>query len=478
MPTIVEQIAKFTVDTDYGSLPGDVAHETKRILLDSIGCALAATAEPKGEIGIRTAGLIGSGNEATVLGTSDKGSIFGAAFANGELINALDYDAILPPGHVAPYVIPGALAMAEATDACGGDLVAGLAVAHEVSNRIGKAMDYLRDIRDGRMDTPAVYGYSSTIFGATAAIMRVKGLATATVANGLGIAGCIVPVNSHMAWVRHAPSTTIKYTVAGVMAQAALTAAAMGEYGHRGDIQVLDDAVHGFPAMIATKRWQPEVIVKDLGEIWGFVRESSIKPYPHCRVLHSVFDVLIDVLETHDITAAEIEAITVHGEAFVELPIWQNERIEHVQDAQFSLRHGIALAAQRVRPGKAWQDPALVHSDAVMSLMERVTHHPHPDYISLLQDHPASRPARVEVIARGRSFKGESRYPKGSPSPEPGSYMTDAELFEKFRGNADGILPLARADEAIDRIMTLEKAAGMAQVMSLFATPVAARAAS
>lgn len=327
MPTIIEKLAGFTATCTFESLPAEVAQETKRLILDSIGCALAATNKHKGRIGLATAAMMGRGEDATILGTGTQSSVFGAAFANGELINALDFDAILPPGHVSPYVIPGALAMSEMTHGSGADLVAALAVAHEMSNRIGKAMDYLRDISNGQMDTPKVYGYASTIFGATAAIMRVRRLDAGTVAHGLGIAGCISPVNSHMAWVRHAPATTIKYTVAGVMAQSALTAAAMGAFGHRGDIQVLDDPDHGFRAMVGTKRWQPVAITEGLGEIWGYPRESSIKPYPHCRVLHSVFDVLTELLETHDIAPAEIDGIKAFGEAFVDLPIWLNNRI-------------------------------------------------------------------------------------------------------------------------------------------------------
>jgi hypothetical protein len=41
----------------------------------------------------------------------------------------------------------------------------------------------------------------------------------------------------------------------------------------------------------------------------------------------------------------------------------------------------IALAAQRVRPGRAWQDPSLVFSPKVMALMDRVSYHPHPEYV-------------------------------------------------------------------------------------------------
>ena len=53
------------------------------------------------------------GAQATILGTREKVSTVGAGFANGELMNALDFDAILPPGHVSPYVLPGALAVQE-----------------------------------------------------------------------------------------------------------------------------------------------------------------------------------------------------------------------------------------------------------------------------------------------------------------------------------------------------------------------------
>lgn len=468
MTTIIEQLGEFSAGCSYESLPPEVAEESKRILLDSIGCAVAALNEPKGTIAIEIARQMGESSDATILGTGTTGSVFGAAFANAELINALDFDSVLPPGHVSPYVIPGAMAVAEAGRLPGADLVIANAVAHEMSNRIGKAMDYLRDMRDGKMDTPKVYGYASTIFGATAAIMRVKGLDASLTAHALGIAGSISPVNSHMAWVRHAPSTTIKYTAGGIMAQAALTAAMMGELGHRGDFLMLDDAEFGYPAMIGTRRWEPAPITDGLGEVWRFVPESSIKPYPHCRVLHSVFDVLTSLLETNDIKPAEIERIRVCGEAFVELPIWQNNRIEHVQDAQFSIKHGIALAAQRVKPGRAWQDPALVNDPGVLALMDKVTHEAHPDYMALLREHPASRPARVEVAARGRTFTGESRYPKGSPSPDPSSYMTTDELVAKFRHNADGILPDAVADEAVETILNLEKAPDMSKVMALF----------
>lgn len=474
---IVERLAKFTTDTDFQDLPEDVAQESKRLLLDSIGCALAAVDHPKGRIGIEIGNSFGgSAGEAVVLGTGTRSSVLGAAFANGELINALDMDAILPPGHVSPYVIPTALALAEKHGTSGADMVVANALAHEISNRIGKAMDYLRDIKNGEVTPPKTYGYSSTIFGGVAAALKVKGASSEVIAHSLGVAGCTVPVNSHMAWVNHAPSTTIKYTVGGVMAQAVLTAALLGEGGHRGDLQVLDDPEYGFAGMIGTKRWEPAPITEKLGGAWGFVAQSSIKPYPYCRVLHTAFDIMARLQDAHDINPEQIESIRVQGEGFLERPLWQSNEIGHVIDAQFSLAHGIALAAHRVKPGKDWQDPALVYSKSVMDLMNRVSHEEHPDYVSSMLKNPASRATRVEIRARGQLFAGDQLYPKGSPSPDPSSRVSDEELVAKFLHNGAEVMTAAALDDAVDAIMNLEKQDNVGKVMALFVNGAKTRA--
>ncbi|GHB74006.1 2-methylcitrate dehydratase [Streptomyces viridiviolaceus] len=465
--TLVEQLAGFTLDSEFDQLPPDVVDECKRIVLDSIGCALGAINEPKGRIGIEYGRMTGgSGGDATIIGTGDRVSVFGAAFANGELINTLDADAVLPPGHVTPYVLPGALAVGESMGASGKELITAVAVAHEMSYRIGKAMDYLRDVKDGKVSPPPVYGYSSTVFGATAAVARVKGLNKSVLSHALGIAGSIAPVNSFRSWSEHAPTSTIKYLMAGALTQAALTAAHMGELGHRGDLRVLDDREYGFPRFIGTRRWEPEVITDGLGSDWRFPAEQSYKPYPHCRILHALLDSLTEIVEANDIKPTEIDGIKAWVEGFVEQPLWVNRRIEHVHDAQFSIAHGLAVGAHRVPPTKAWQDPDLVFGDSVMGLMDRVTYEVHPDYVELISGHAASRPAKIEVSARGRTFVGERRYPKGSKSPEPETTMTTDELVAKFRGHAEGVISASDIDHVVDAVLKLETVDDLGTIMS------------
>jgi len=466
--TIIERLARFSHATRFVDLPVEVVHETKLIMLDSIGCALAAIDQPKGRIGIEYGRLIGGADgPATIIGTGDKVSVFGAAFANGELINTLDMDAVLPPGHVCPYVLPGALALAEQEHASGATLIEAVALAHEISYRLGKAMDYLRDTKDGKVSPPEIYGYSSTVFGATAAILKVKGASSAVMANALGIAGCISPVNSQAAWFQHAPSSTIKYLLAGALSQAAVTAAYMAELGHRGDLMVLDDRQYGFPRFIGTKRWEPGPITAALGAEWHFPAEQAYKPWPHCRILHALLDCMTEILDRHDIKPAEIEAIQAYVEGFAEQPVWLNRDVRHVHDAQFSIAHGLAVGAHRVKPGKAWMDPELVFGKSVMDLMGRITHQVHPDYVELLTGNAASRPALIEIRARGQVFRGERRYPRGSKAPEPGVALTQDELIAKFMHNAADVIPQENATRIVELLLHLEAENDVSALMSL-----------
>lgn len=465
--TVVGQLAQFTATTEFSQLPTDVVYQCKRILLDTLGCALAATDEPKGEIGIEIAQQMGgSSGSTTVIGTHLRSSVFGSAFANGELMNALDYDLLLPPGHVTPYVLPVVLAIGEEQGSSGKDILTGIAISHEISNRFGKAMDYLRDTKDGIVTPPEVFGYSSSIFGATAAGLKLRGKDASIVANGLGIAANISPVNSHWAWVQHAPSTTIKYLMAGVLTQAALTAVYSAALGHRGDLQILDDREAGYAKFINSKRWAPEKIVEQIGTVWAFQNQLSYKFYPHCGVLHGPFDCMARILESQDIRPEEIDGIRVFVEGMVMQPMWLNNTIEHVQDAQFSIAHGIATGAQRIPPGKRWQSPEVVFSKSVMGLMEKVTYEVHPDYVKLLNDDPASRPARVEISARGQTFVAESRYPRGRKSPDPHTYMTDEQLVAKFQANALEVLDPTSVDRIVDTVMNLERVDDIRTVMA------------
>jgi hypothetical protein len=72
-PTLIETLADFAVETRFDDLPADVQTETRRIQLDSAGCAFAGTTSERGKSGMKLARMIGrNGWDASVLGTGEK----------------------------------------------------------------------------------------------------------------------------------------------------------------------------------------------------------------------------------------------------------------------------------------------------------------------------------------------------------------------------------------------------------------------
>jgi hypothetical protein len=91
----------------------------------------------------------------------------------------------------------------------------------------------------------------------------------------------------------------------------------------------------------------------------------------------------------------------------------------------------------------------------------------HPDYSSMIAANPASRPTRIEVRARGQVFVGESLYPKGSPTPDPTTRMTDAEISAKFTRNAEDLLSDAQIKTFLDRLWSLELECDISNLLPL-----------
>lgn len=457
--TNLEKFSSFTHAVAASPPSTEVLDETKRLILDGLGCGLAATSSEFGRVGVEYGRILGAkGDEATILGQRERTSVHGAAFANTELISALDLTAITLPGHVVPYIVPLTLGLGEARHQSGSRLLSAAAVCFEMCFRLSKSMDDLRDVKDGEPATPRVFGYASMVFGLTAAATMMKELSEPVTTDALGIAGGTSPVNALRPWQMHIPNTTIKYGLGPGIVLSAITAAYLAELGHRGDTLMLDDPEFGYPGLVNSKKWDPSALTVGLGEEWRFPSAISFKPYTITRTMHATLDALVEIITKNDIKADEIESIVAYGEAWsADVPVYVNRDIQKPYDAQFSFAHAVAVAANGVRPGKDWQDPEVVFSESVMGLMPRIEWRGHPSWGGAVSGDPMARPARAEVTARGQTFVADRSYPKGSTTRDPATYMTTDELLEKFRHNADGVISADAAEKVADLVLNLDK---------------------
>ena len=211
-----------------------------------------------------------------------------------------------------------------------------------------------------------------------------------------------------------------------------------------------------------------------LGETWYFPSENSFKHYPHCRAQHGLFDLLVEVLDENNIATSEITAIRAHGEGHVERALWLNSNVTDTVEAQFSIAHGMAVAAQRLTPSKEWQSDEVVYSPAVVDLARVVTYETHSEWQDAIVNEPLARPSRVEVDARGTTFVGELRYPRGTAG-NADTAMSDDELAAKFRINVSGVLSDAQARSALDMLMSLDSVADVRPVLRSLAAPRGSR---
>ncbi|MHC4506870.1 MAG: MmgE/PrpD family protein, partial [Planctomycetota bacterium] len=89
--TLADRLAEYAIATRFDDLPELVVHETKRRLIDALGCALGARHADAPRTAERVAPRIAAGQAASTLYGS-RTSPDMAAFVNGILIRYLDFN--------------------------------------------------------------------------------------------------------------------------------------------------------------------------------------------------------------------------------------------------------------------------------------------------------------------------------------------------------------------------------------------------
>jgi len=469
--TITGRLADFSAGLQLEDIPRDVAHETKRLLLDTVGCGLGGFGLDKGDMALRLARQIGGTPEATVFGAAQKLPASMAAFVNGELMNALDYCALQPPAHVAPYVIPPVMAMAEVRRSSGKDLLAALTIAHELSCRVAHSLGNLRATPGGL--PVRSFGVGCNQFGATAGAARLMGLDGQRMRHAMGLAGYFAPIASHVKYNHTIHVGMAKYGPSGWMAQGAVVTAQLAEMGYRGDATVLDGE-YGFWAMNGSQACDWDKLTRALGQEWSFLA-IGYKYWPCCGSHQAPLDAFARIIDDHGLRPGEITKVRVLNEALAGLPKYVSTDIQDHVEAASSLPYNIAVAAHRIPWGPQWQARETLGNPQIREFMGKVEHSVyerseqlrHQDLVVDGRRNLKHRPARVEVQARGQTFVHAVDFAQWLTNDVPESRASDEGLADKFHANAEGVLTRQAADAAIDCIMNLEKLDDCAKLAAL-----------
>lgn len=136
---LTRRLAALALSYRYEALSEEVRAMAVRCLLDGTGCAFAGLGEPAAAVVRKEVAAEGGRSEATLLGEAVHVPAGQAALANGTATHALDFDDVnlAIPGHATAVVMPAVLALGEAVQASGRDVIAAFVSGYEIACRVG-----------------------------------------------------------------------------------------------------------------------------------------------------------------------------------------------------------------------------------------------------------------------------------------------------------------------------------------------------
>src|SRR5512147_883303 len=183
-PPVTDLLARFVSITDLSAMSDQTLANAKMHILDTLGVALAGVSTEVAGIALQYCKGLGAANESSIWGTQMKAAVSTAAFANGLLAHALDYDdwdAFIHVGHPTSMIVGAALPLAEHNGATGKDLLKAYVLGIEVICKIAANAPNVQD--RGFHSTP-VFGS----LGATVACASLLKLPVDKIKAALGIA--------------------------------------------------------------------------------------------------------------------------------------------------------------------------------------------------------------------------------------------------------------------------------------------------
>jgi len=453
MTSISTHIAEFALSLQFGDISPEAIHEAKRFILDSVGCALAATANEDMQAMYRFTEKLGGTPEATVIGSGLRTNAPNAALMNCLLTRALDYNDIYweqDPSHPSD-IIAAALAAAEANGKTGREALVAIVIAYELEMRWCHAAD--PGIREVGWHHATLTQFVSPLVAGRMFDLNLEQMVAA-----VGISG-----SSHftLGGVVAGHLTNMKNTADPLAAQAGVIAAMMAREGYKGPVEVLEGK-EGLFEVLNNVTWRPDWLLKDLGRDFMITR-CGYKAFPTEALTHQPISAALQVCREHNITAEDVAAIlvetTTRGADILSDPSKFAPKTKETADHSLPYVVAAAVADGNVLPDSFSE--AKLKDPRIWDLLSKIKVVADPEIDALF---PRVKRSRLSITTLdGNTYTAQVDHAKGSPH----NPLSDAEIIAKFRANAEGIITAARQDEIIAATWGFESLDDLGEYMRL-----------
>lgn len=451
MPTLAQRLGAYTADLKYEDLPPEVVHQARRMIVDTLGCALGGYDSAPTRIALAQAATITSAEPATILCTGQQTSPDLAVFANGVMIRYLDFnDGYIgrEAGHPSDS-IAALLSAAEIGRANGRELIVATVIAYEMFCRMCDIVNF------------KPMGFDHTTIGAMASVLgaaRLMKLDREQIATALSIT---VASSVALYQTRIGNVSMWKGCAYANASRNAIFFAQMAQRGMTGPSPVFEGRGGYFVAV--TRKPFELAPFGGKGQPAFRIMDCLIKRYPLGQysqsVVHAALEARARVENVDDI--AEIHVRTLHTaiEMMAGDPDKWTPANRETADHSMPYTAGVALQ-YGVIDIKYFDDPYL-HDPALLALVAKIK-------CTVSEEANSREPEAMlcdmdVVLKNGKREAIRVEYHRGHPK----NPMSDGEIEEKFRSLAGEQMPKAQLDALLKQLWSLDELTEMKPLFKL-----------
>ena len=450
MPTIAEELSDYAVSLRYEDLPDDVVHLAKRMIVDTLGCALGGYHSEPARIAREVASTVTSSLAGRVLGSGQLTSPDLATFANGVMVRYLDFNdgyTSKESGHPSDS-IAATLTCSNVGRAGGKGLITATVLAYEAFCRICDAAD----IKPSGFDHVTV-GCIASILGAA----KSMGLDREQTLQALNLG--IAP-NLALYQTRIGDVSMWKGCAYANASRNAVFAVTLARMGLTGPSPVFEGDGGYFKAVTR----QPFQVEPFGGPGQPFkIGECSIKRFPLGQysqtVVQAALEVRDELPDIDDIVQVKVSTLQTAVNIMAGDP--EKWRPLNRETADHSMPYTVAVALMYGGVGQSHFDDEYLQDQRLLDLVSKVE-------VSVSEEAnrmaPEAMLCEVEVVTgKGERHSHRVAYHKGHYR----NPLSDGELEDKFRGLAGPVLAGDRVDGLLDRLWRLEEVEDLGEIFDL-----------
>lgn len=447
-PPVTDTLARFVTETDFASVSEKTRANAKMHILDTFGVALAGSKTSVADIAVDYCKKLGASSEASIWGTKAKASVSTAAFANGLLAHALDYDdwdAFIHVGHPSSMLVGAALPLAENIGASGKDLLKAYVLGIEVICKLAANAPNMQD--RGFHSTP-VFGS----LGAAVACGSLLKLDAAKLKAALGIAA------SAAGGIHRQQGSMVKPFHAGNSARNGAEAALLASQGFTADAAIFE-APRGFcDTFFGPGKCDYDKMIENIGT--PFFLETpgmGLKWHPCSAPQFLAADAALHLQREHKINFEDVAKMEVS------IPPLRYQRhyaaeVRTGLRGKFAINYVVAMCFLDGTLEIATFTDEKVNQPQVQDAFSKV---------KVIVDESIPEPGpycpvTVE-LKNGTCHSYTAKIAKGDPR----NPMTESEVTEKFRGNARSVISEKQTEEVINAVNRLESVDNVKTIVDL-----------